>query len=95
MYGYAIFGITSETQGYLFDSRVGSEKKLSIPQTNISQFLKTSFSLSYYQSLDLKNKYRILDLLYQPNGYTIIGLTKQAFANLSNERIKNNLIKII
>jgi len=95
LYGYAIFGITSETQGYLFDSRVGSEKKLSIPQTNISQFLKTSFSLSYYQSLDLKNKYRILDLLYQPNGYTIIGLTKQAFANLSNERIKNNLIKII
>lgn len=95
LYGYAIFGITGGTQGYLFDSRVDSEKKLLITQTNISQFLKTNFSLSYYQSLDLKNKYRILDLLYQPNGYTIIGLTKKAFENLSNERLKSNLIKIV
>ncbi len=95
LYGYAIFGITGGTQGYLFDSRVDSEKKLSIPQTNILQFLKTDFSLSYYQSLDLRNKYRILDLLYQPNGYTIIGLTKKAFENLSNERLKSNLIKIV
>ncbi len=94
LYGYAIFGITGGTQGYLFDSRVKSEKKLSIPQTNISQFLKTNFSLSYYQSLDLRNKYRILDLLYQPNGYTIIGLTKKAFESMSNQRIKRNLIKL-
>ena len=94
LYGYAIFGITGGTQGYLFDSRINSEKKLSIPQINISKFLKTNFSLSYYQSLDLRNKYRILDLLYQPNGYTIIGLTKKAFENLSNDRLKNNLIKL-
>jgi len=95
LYGYAIFGITSSTQGFLFDSSIDSKKKLSIPQTNISQFLKTDFSLSYYQSLDLKNKYRVLDLLYEPNGYTIIGLTKKAYERLSNERLKRNFIRLI
>ena len=94
LYGYAIFGITGGTQGYLFDSRVDSEKKLSIPQTNISQFFKSKFSLSCYQSLSLKKKYQILDILYEPNGYTVIGLTKKAYENLLNERLKRNLIKI-
>ncbi len=94
LYGYAIFGITSDTKGFLFDSGSDSKKKLSIPQTNISQFLKTDFSLSYYQSLDLKNKCRVLDILYEPNGYTVIGLTKKAYDNMSNHRIKENLIKL-
>jgi SAM-dependent methyltransferase len=94
LYGYAIFGITSGTQGFLFDSSIESKNKLSIPQTNISQFFKTKFSLSYYQSLSLKDKYRILDILYEPNGYTIIGLTKKAYENLSSERLKRNFIKL-
>ncbi|RZD44151.1 MAG: hypothetical protein CXT78_07060 [Thaumarchaeota archaeon] len=94
MYGYAIFGITTGTQGFIFDSSVGLKKKLSIPQTNISQFLNTKFSLSYYRSLSMKDKYQILDILYEPNGYTIIGLTKKAYEKLSNERIKRNFIKI-
>jgi len=94
LYGYAIFGITSNTKGFLFDSSSDSKKKLSIPQTNISQFLKTNLSLSYYRSLDIKNKYQILDILYEPNGYTIIGLTKQAYEKLSNDRVKRNFIKI-
>ena len=94
LYGYAIFGITTGTQGFIFDSSVESKKKLSIPQTNISQFFKTKFSLSYYQSLSLKDKCRILDILYEPNGYTIIGLTKKAYENLSSERLKKNFIKL-
>ena len=94
MYGYAIFGITSGIQGFLFDTRINSKKKLSIPQTNISKFLNTDFSLSYYQSLSLKEKYRVLDLLYEPNGYTIIGFTKKAYEKLSNERVKRNIIKL-
>ena len=94
LYGYAIFGITTGTQGFLFDSSVESKNKLSIPQTNISQFFKTKFSLLYYQSLSLKDKCRILDILYEPNGYTIVGLTKKAYENLSSERLKRNFIKL-
>lgn len=94
MYGYAVFGITTGTQGFLFDSSYENVKKLSIPQTNISKFLKSDFSLSYYKSLSLKDKYRVLDIIYEPNGYTIIGFTRKAYEKLSNERLKKNFIKI-
>lgn len=94
LYGYAIFGITKGVDGLLFDTRNQSTKKLSMPQTNISQFFKSKFSLSKYNSLGLLEKYRIIDLLFEPNGYTIMGFTKKAFETISNERIRNNFIKI-
>ena len=94
LYGYVIFGITKGTDGLLFDTGLDSHKKLSIPQTNASQIFKNGFSLSKYKSLSTQDRYRILDLLYEPNGYTIIGFTKNAYENLSNDRIKRNIIKI-
>jgi len=95
LYGYSIFGITEGTQGLIFDSGTKSDKKLSIPQTNISKTLKSDLSLSCYESLNLKEKFRIIDLIYEPNGYTIIGFTKTAYDKLSNDRIKRNFIKIL
>ncbi len=94
LYGYAIFGITTGTQGFLFDSSYDSRKKISIPQTNISKFLKSDFSLAYYKSLSLKDKCRVLDIIYEPNGYTIIGFTRQSYEKISNERLKKNFVKI-
>jgi SAM-dependent methyltransferase len=92
LYGYSIFGITTGTKGLLFDTSLKTHKKLSIPQTNITQILKSDFSLSRYESLNLNEKYRILDLLYEPNGYTIIGLTENTYEKLANDRIKRNFI---
>ena len=94
LYGYAIFGITAGTEGYLFDASITNDKKLSIPQTNITEKLKSKRSLSCYKLLNLKDKLRIIDLVYEPNGYTIIGLTKTAYDQLSNKRIKRNFIKL-
>jgi SAM-dependent methyltransferase len=94
LYGYAIFGITAGTQGYLFDATISNNKKLSIPQTNICEKLKSKRSISRYKSLNLKDKLRIIDLIYEPNGYTVIGLTKDAYDKLSNKRIKRNFIKL-
>lgn len=94
LYGYAIFGITQNTQGLLFDSSINPDKKLSIPQTNISKMLNTDLSISCYESLNLNEKFRIIDLIYEPNGYTIVGFTKSAYEKLSNDRIKRNFIKI-
>lgn len=94
LYGYAIFGITVGTKGLVFDTSLKSDKKLSTSQTNVSQILKTELPLSKYDSLRLNEKYRILDILYEPNGYTIAGLTKNAFKKLSNDRIKRNFIEI-
>ena len=94
LYGYTIFGITTGTQGFLFDSSNDIRKKISIPQTNITKFLKSDFSLSYYNSLNLKDKCRILDIIYEPNGYTVIGFTKKSYERLSNERLKKNFVRI-
>jgi SAM-dependent methyltransferase len=94
LYGYAIFGITTSTKGLVFDTSIKPSKKLSISQTNISQILKSELSTSNYDSLSLNEKYRILDLLYEPNGYTIIGITKNAYEKLSNDRVRRNLIKL-
>lgn len=94
LYGYAIFGISKGTDGLLFDTGFDSNEKLSIPQTNISQIFENDFSLSKYKSLKIQDRYRILDLLYEPNGYTIIGFTKNAYEKISNNRIKRNFIKI-
>ena len=94
LYGYSIFGITAGTVGLLFDTRIQVHKKLSMPQTNITQILKSDLSLSRYELLNLNEKHHILDLLYEPNGYTVIGFTKNAYEKLSNDRIKRNFIKI-
>jgi len=94
LYGYSIFGISSGIQGFLFDSRVKKDKKLSIPQTNISKFFKSDNLLSYYESLSLKDKCRILDLIYEPNGYTLIGFTEKSYKKIQNERLKRNFIKL-
>ena len=44
LYGYAIFGITAGTEGYLFDASITTDKKLSIPQTNICEKQKSKQS---------------------------------------------------
>ena len=94
LYGYAIFGITKDVTGLLFDTSTNSSKNLSIPQTNMKQFFKNNLSLSRYESLDILDKYRMVDLFFEPNGYTVIGLTKNAFENLSNQRILQNFVKL-
>jgi len=94
LYGYSIFGITTGTEGLLFDTSSKIESKLPMPQTNITQIFKSNLSKSHYESLSLKQKYRILDLIYKPNGYTIIGFTKSSYEKLTNKRLKKNFIKI-
>jgi hypothetical protein len=42
----------------------------------------------------MKEKYRIIDLLYEPNGYTVMGLTEKSYEKLINDRIKRNFIII-
>ena len=94
LFGYAIFGISVDTNGLLFDVGSKNNEKLPIPQTNISKKLNSKSVLEKYEGKSIREKYRILELLYEPNGYTIIGFTKEGYEKLSNERIKRNFIKI-
>ena len=94
LFGYAVFGISVDTNGLLFDIGSKNNEKLLIPQTNISKKLNSKSALEKYELKSIREKYRILELLYEPNGYTIIGFTKEGYEKLSNERIKRNFIKI-
>ena len=94
LFGYVIFGISVDTNGLLFDIGSKNNEKLLIPQTNISKKLNSKSALEKYELKSIREKYRILELLYEPNGYTIIGFTKEGYEKLTNQRIKRNVIKI-
>jgi SAM-dependent methyltransferase len=94
LFGYAVFGISVDTNGLLFDIGSKNNEKLLIPQTNISKKLNSKSALEKYELKSIREKYRILELLYEPNGYTIIGFTEEGYEKLTNQRIKRNVIKI-
>jgi SAM-dependent methyltransferase len=94
LYGYVIYGISVGGKGLLLDVDTKKSQKLLIPQTDISKKLNSKFSLEKYESKKTSEKYRILELLYEPNGYTIIGFTKEGYEKITNDKIKRNFIKI-
>ncbi len=94
LFGYAMYGITVGTNGLLFDVGTKSTEKLLIPQTNVSQKLNSDLAIEKYETKDIREKYRILDLLYEPNGYTIVGFTEEGYKKLSSDRIKRNFVKV-
>ena len=93
LYGFSVFGITSGKNGFLFDTRLHDDSKLTIPYTDLSKILKSSLVKESYNNLNTKERSKLIELFYQPNGYTVIGLTKKAYKKLStNNRIKSNFI---
>ena len=94
LYGYAIYGISVGEKGLLLDVDTKTNQKLLISQTNVSKKLNSKFALENYESKKTREKYRILELFYEPNGYTIIGFTKEGYEKITNNRIKRNFIKI-
>jgi SAM-dependent methyltransferase len=95
LFGYAIFGITTKTQGLLFTTKINSKQKLKTPYSDINKFLSSKIALKHFDSLDIKNKCKIIELFYEPNGYTIIGLTKKMYNSLGTKsRLKQNFVKL-
>ena len=95
LFGYSIFGITRKSAGVLFDTRINAEKSSAI-QFDLTDALSYSpLAKELYDSLSIKEKCKVLDLLYEPNGYTIIGLTRKFYNSLPpKNRIKQNLIRL-
>ncbi len=94
IFGYSIFGITTKTQGVLFSTELNPSEKLKTSYSDIRKFLSSKFTQKFYNSLSIKEKYRIVELFYEPNGYTIVGLTKKMYESLDpKSRIRKNFIK--
>jgi len=94
IFGYSIFGITTRTQGHLFSTELNSKEKLKTSYSDVTKFLSSKFTQKFYNSLNIKEKCKIVELFYEPNGYTLVGLTKQMYESLDpNSRIRKNFIK--
>ena len=95
LYSYAIYGITTQDSGWLFDTADAPTKGMMPRTTSAARFLKTDLVREAYASLSIRERYRLFDLLFQPNGYTVVGFTDQALHNLPpGHRLVRNAIAL-
>ena len=66
-YAYATYGITIEDQGLLFNA---GTKRFRPSETSIKKFLRSDAAVQRFALLSVRERYRLIDLFYQPNGYT-------------------------
>ena len=76
--GFMTYGITVDGSGYLFETRLQATQQIPLHRTEMAKKLPTPLLAESYENLNLRERYRLLDLLYQPNGYTLIGLRSGA-----------------
>jgi SAM-dependent methyltransferase len=80
---FLIFGLTLDKYGCLFDTRL----------PNMANHLRSPITREAYERLSLADKYRFVDLLLQPNGYTLMGFKPEARKHFSpDDRIMANAL---
>lgn len=77
------YGITTERRGYLFDAAVDTRAALAVPWTDLAQALPAGEARDAYAKLNLRDRCRVVELAYQPNGYTVL-----AFRNGAGRRFE-------
>ena len=93
LHGYAVYGITTHDSGWFFDTAASEPQGMLSRVTDVTEFMKTNLLRDAYARLDIRERYRLLDLLYQPNGYTVIGFTRPALERLpADHRLVRNAI---
>jgi len=93
--GFLIYGVTLKQNGCLFETRLTEGHGQGLMTTDVATLLSAPSAQQAYQQLSLADRYRVLDLLVQPNGYTIMGFKKGALQHLpANGRIPANMLMI-
>ena len=95
LYGFAAYGLTLAQRGCLFDTRYSPAKFGMIESTAVQKYLKTEELKHAYESLSLPDRYRLLDLLFEPNGYTLLAFHQDGLARFAPEsRVAANTLQI-
>ncbi len=95
LYGFATYGLALDRQGCLFDTRLQPESRPITEWTDLSSELETPLLRDAYQKLSLADKYRLIDLMYEPAGYTLLGFKENALRHFeADHRIMTNMLKI-
>jgi len=95
LYGFATYGLALDRQGCLFDTRLQPGIRPIIEITDVSPELSTQRLQEAYQALSLADKYRLIDLLFEPAGYTLLGFKEGALQYFKpNDRVISNMFRI-
>jgi SAM-dependent methyltransferase len=77
--GFATYGLTCDQSGLLFDTRPLQDLRgAAASTTNVLAKLPTPELRESYRRLSIRDRYRLVDLLFQPNGYTVLGFREGA-----------------
>jgi hypothetical protein len=77
---FTIFGLTVAKQGWLFEGHLTSAARGLPTIMKLAAELPAGPAQDAYERLSLWDRYRLVDLLYQPNGYTLLGMKSGATA---------------
>jgi SAM-dependent methyltransferase len=95
LHGFLVYGLTLDKSGCLFDTRLAKGASGMLMTTDFSAHLRQPLTREAYERLSLSDKYRLADLLFQPNGYTLMGFKAGALPKFSTEgRILANALTV-
>jgi len=87
------FGITTESRGYLFDTALFANSPFLVQWTDMRPFLPGADAMAAYERLSVRERCRLVELAYQPNGYTLLGWRGDAARSFpANGRIVRNAL---
>lgn len=75
---FMMFGITTDSRGLLFDADLDTLPPRLTQWTDMNKFLPGPAAQEAYRRLGLRDRYRMIDLSYLPNGYTLLGYRQAA-----------------
>ena len=92
--GFLVYGVSLEKSGALFDTRWPDGNAPALMPTDVSMHLPEEAS-EQYEALSLVRKYHLIDLLFQPNGYTLLGFKENARRHFHrSSRIEANALAL-
>jgi len=95
LHRFVAYGVTLDKHGYLFESRLDQGARLNVKTTDPTTLLGGPAAREAYNQLTLADRYRVIDLLFQPNGYTLIGFKEGAVRHFpENGRILANTLSV-
>ena len=87
----ALYGITTGQCGYLYDTVPNGTYSLRIPKTEASTWLCSDLLKAQFQKLSLQERMRLMDLWFEPNGYTVVAWQNDVVSELpGSDRLTRN-----
>ena len=92
---FLVYGVTCGSTGGLLETRLDPPGNSKLMVAQIGQHFADPAVRDSYEALPLAEKYRVLDLLLKPNGYTVMGFENQSRVPLqADSRIKANTLQL-